>query len=66
MLHFESIWLVFLKLAFTECYLEVGITQGEQTRVDRRRLVTAVALMSTEAWRAVCGGPSTVNFFAQC
>lgn len=50
MLHFESIWLVFLKLAATKCYLELGVTQGEQTRVDRRRLVTAVALMSTEAY----------------
>jgi len=59
MLQFESIWSVFLKLAVTEYYLDLSITQGEQTRVVRRRLVNAVAPMSTEAysiwWTKYCG-----------
>jgi len=33
MLQFESIWLVFLKLALTQRYLDFSITQGGQTRV---------------------------------
>jgi hypothetical protein len=49
-LQLESILLVFLKLAVAECYLDLSITQGEQTRVDglRRKNVKAVVPGSTE------------------
>jgi hypothetical protein len=50
MLQFESIWSAFLKLEGTAYYLDLSITQGEQTRVDRRRLVNVVDPMSTEAY----------------
>jgi len=43
MVQFQSMWLVFLKLAVTERCLDLSMTQGEQTRVVRRRLVTADA-----------------------
>ena len=39
---------MFLRLTATERYLDLSITEGEQTRVDRHRLVTADVPVSTE------------------